>query len=112
MCHTDPNRRMKIKPRAAYFLVLCLISSSTALRSAAEDSTHFPEPQFLSFDELTALSKTAEPQGALGERLQKLLTTPFVRNDEPMSGVQPHRPSAEGLGPIVRAGFWNIERGL
>ncbi len=92
--------------------MLCLIGSATAPRGAADDSTQFPEPQFLSFDELTALSKIAEPQGTLGERLQQLLTTPFVRNDAAVSGVQPHRPSTERLGPIIRVGFWNIERGL
>jgi hypothetical protein len=93
------------------FLLLYLMSGAAALCSGAQRPTaKFPAPEFLSFDELIALSKTAQPQGALGERLRQLLTTPFVRNDASTSGVLPHRPSTEGLGPLIRAGFWNIER--
>ena len=27
-------------------------------------------------------------------------------------GGQPHRPSVEGIGPVLRVASWNIERGL
>jgi endonuclease/exonuclease/phosphatase family metal-dependent hydrolase len=70
------------------------------------------EPDFLSFDELTALSTTAAPQGKLSERLHHLLSTPIVENAASAKGIQPHRPNEGTLGPIVRAAFWNIERGL
>lgn len=67
-------------------------------------------PALLSFAELQELATTAEPKGALAEKLNRLLTTPFLGN-APMNDL-PHRPVVEGLGPIVRAGFWNIERAL
>lgn len=70
------------------------------------------EPDFLSFDELTALSTTAKPEGKLAERLHALLSTPTVDNSASAKGIKPHRPSEGTLGPIVRAAFWNIERGL
>jgi len=66
-------------------------------------------PEFLSFDELTELSRTADPKGPAGQKLNRLLTTPFVENG---SKEMPHRPTEDGVGPIVRTAFWNIERGL
>jgi endonuclease/exonuclease/phosphatase family metal-dependent hydrolase len=70
------------------------------------------DPAVLSFDDLVTLSSTAKPTGRLGARLDGLLTTPFVRNDASAAGIAPHRPSVERLGPVVRVGLWNIERGL
>src|SRR2546430_7307849 len=69
------------------------------------------EPNFLSFEELTVLSTTASPQGKLSERLHHLLSTPIVENGASAKGIRPHRPNEGTLGPIVRAAFWNIERG-
>jgi endonuclease/exonuclease/phosphatase family metal-dependent hydrolase len=103
---------MKLNSIATWFLAFCFICGASASPAAPDPTTEFPAPEFLSFDNLIALSKTAEPQRALGERLRQLLTTPFVRNDASLSGAVPHRPSAEELGPLIRAGFWNIERGL
>jgi endonuclease/exonuclease/phosphatase family metal-dependent hydrolase len=70
------------------------------------------DPKLLSFDDLVTLSSTAKPEGLLGTRLDSLLTTPLVHNDASVAGVAPHRPSVENLGPVLRVGFWNIERGL
>jgi endonuclease/exonuclease/phosphatase family metal-dependent hydrolase len=70
------------------------------------------DPQLLSFDELVALSATPKPEGQLGARLDGLLNTPFVNNDASAAGVEPHRPSVEKLGPVLRVASWNIERGL
>ncbi len=30
----------------------------------------------------------------------------------PADDIQPHRPNVNGLGPVLRVGLWNIERGL
>jgi endonuclease/exonuclease/phosphatase family metal-dependent hydrolase len=69
-------------------------------------------PDLLSFDELVALSETDHPAAPVAEKLDKLLRTPFVSNEAAMAGVQPHRPSVDAIGPVVRIASWNIERGL
>jgi endonuclease/exonuclease/phosphatase family metal-dependent hydrolase len=95
-------------------LVVCLCASL----DFAQEKTKQPQeaqsedPELLSFDELVALSSTAKPEEPLASRLATLLTTPFVHNDASASGAQPHRPTVENLGPVLRAGLWNIERGL
>jgi endonuclease/exonuclease/phosphatase family metal-dependent hydrolase len=66
-------------------------------------------PRFLSFNELENLATAAHPESALAERLNEILTTPFVATS---ADVSPHRPSVSGLGTIVRAASWNIERGV
>ncbi len=69
-------------------------------------------PEFLSFDELKELAITAEPRGMLAEKLDELLNTPLIGTNTSANHDRPHRPATEGLGPVVRAAFWNIERGL
>ena len=69
-------------------------------------------PDLLSFDELAVLASTAKPQGTLAARLNALLNTPFVHSETGTAGIQPHRPNVGGLGIVLRAGLWNIERGL
>jgi len=66
----------------------------------------------LSFAELVTLSSTAKPEGRLATKLESLLATPSVHNDATAEGAQPRRPAVEGLGPVLRVGLWNIERGL
>lgn len=68
-------------------------------------------PEALAFDELVKLSSVARPTGELGERLVRLLSTPFVSNEASYRGVKPKRPSGGSLGPYLRAAMWNIERG-
>jgi endonuclease/exonuclease/phosphatase family metal-dependent hydrolase len=69
-------------------------------------------PELLSFDELKELATADKPNGALSEKLTGLLTTPFIGQDAIATIAQPHRPALEGLGLIIRAASWNIERGL
>jgi endonuclease/exonuclease/phosphatase family metal-dependent hydrolase len=100
-------------------LALGLLLSTSVLGARAQqpsarstDSVRPEDPQLLSFDELVTLSSTAKPGGQLGARLYNLLTTPFVNNDAADAGVEPHRPSVDKLGPVLRVASWNIERGL
>ena len=92
-----------------------LVLSSTMQAQDAEPHRSGPrtfrDSELLSFDELVTLSSTAKPEGSLATRLDALLTSPFVHND--VSGnVQPRHPIVNGLGPVLRLGLWNIERGL
>ncbi|MFY9793740.1 MAG: endonuclease/exonuclease/phosphatase family protein, partial [Candidatus Sulfotelmatobacter sp.] len=69
-------------------------------------------PYLLSFEDLVVLASTPKPEGALAERLNALLNTPFVKTERTPTDIQPYRPTVTGLGPILRVGQWNIERGL
>lgn len=108
------NQKFAHKAEAQLIAVALLLSYGTA--AAAPPQRDFQAqssaPEFLSFDELVALSRTADPTGTLGDRLQRLLTTPFVRNEAGATDIKPHRPVVDGLGPIIRVGAWNLERGL
>ncbi|MBM3774398.1 MAG: hypothetical protein FJW37_04465 [Acidobacteria bacterium] len=77
-----------------------LLAASTLLR---QDGRHD-----LSFGELLELSRSAEPSGSLQRRLDQVLNTPVVAHG---SGVRPRRPVVDGVGPVLRAASWNIERG-
>lgn len=69
------------------------------------------QPEPLAFAELRALSDEPVPAGDLGARLQRLLTTPVIDNTAALAGTTPARPPWKGLGPLLRAAMWNIERG-
>ena len=69
-------------------------------------------PELLNFDELVVLSDTNNPPEPLAQKLNSLLRTPFLSNEAGAAGVQPHQPSVEGLGPVLRVASWNIARGL
>jgi endonuclease/exonuclease/phosphatase family metal-dependent hydrolase len=99
---------------AALALILCISAfPARAQEHGVQPHEALPEdPGLLSFDDLVTLSSTAKPDGQLAARLRNLLTTPFVHNDTTAAGVEPHRPEVANLGPVVRVGFWNIERGL
>ncbi len=93
-------------------VVLVLICAVPTLAAQAVHPAEASAPEVLSFEQLNTLSKTAKPEGALGERLNKILTTPVIQNIADTASTQPHRPVVKGLGPSLRVGFWNIERGL
>ncbi len=92
---------------AAAFLVVPAFSQSVS--TASEQASG---PRFLSFDELTQVARVAEPKGVLAEKLNEILTTPFIGNDAGVNSAGPHRPAVQGLGVVLRAVSWNIERGL
>jgi len=68
-------------------------------------------PELLGFEDLVVLADTQWPKGELAERCRKLLSTPLLSNQAYYRGAKPRRPVREGLGPVLRAAMWNIERG-
>jgi endonuclease/exonuclease/phosphatase family metal-dependent hydrolase len=114
--------RKKVLTKAALLCTLALWSAFSPLEVAAQNSPanvnadSAPEqsqnPDLLSFDELVKLAATAKPEGELGARLNSLLNTPFVYRETGSANITPHRPTVSGLGPVLRVGLWNIERGL
>ena len=66
-------------------------------------------PVTLHFDELVALSRNEALDPALENKLNVVLSSTTVENN---GADPPHRPSVEGLGPVVRVAAWNIDHGL
>jgi endonuclease/exonuclease/phosphatase family metal-dependent hydrolase len=58
------------------------------------------------------LSVTDRPPESVAGKLERLLRTPILSNEAAVAGTRPHRPSLDGIGPVLRVAFWNIERGL
>ena len=97
-------RRYLALPLCAVAILPCLV--------AAQELASATAPELLNFDELITLSDTDQPASPLKEKLDHLLTTPFLSNQAASLPARPHRPSVNGLGPILRVACWNIERGL
>ncbi|MBI2996736.1 MAG: hypothetical protein HYY52_08555 [Candidatus Melainabacteria bacterium] len=64
---------------------------------------------FLSYDDLTELSKTLKPAGLLKEKLEKQLTTPVIQ--QPLN-LQTSFLTDLRFGEFFRVASWNIERGF
>lgn len=92
-----------------FYLFLCLIVFP--LSATDPRIVHRAAPPLLSFGELLELAGDPEPSGPLGVKFRTLLYTPFISNGAYYAGAQPHRPVRPGLGPLLRACLWNIERG-
>ncbi len=69
-------------------------------------------PELLTYDELVQLYEQEIPSAPLREKLNRLLTTPFINNEASNLGVKPLKPYSPKLGRFLRVVFWNIERGL
>jgi endonuclease/exonuclease/phosphatase family metal-dependent hydrolase len=103
--------RMTVRQIIFVLAVLCLAARAEAQDGSPSNSeANEHAPALLSFEELVALSGSPKPDGVLGERLDALLSTPFVNTEAAV--IPPHRPIVENLGPVLRMGLWNIERGL
>lgn len=69
-------------------------------------------PELLTYPELVQLYQQATPPAGLQNKLQSLLSTPFVSNAASARGVKPLLPMISKLGSSLRVVEWNIERGL
>jgi len=92
--------------------ILGLCFAILSLFPAKPQPVRAPAPEVLTFDELVTLSEADQPASPLQEKLDRLLTTPFLNNDASAMGAGPHRPAVDGIGPVLRVANWNIERGL
>jgi endonuclease/exonuclease/phosphatase family metal-dependent hydrolase len=101
--------------RASYIVAAFSLLGFSAFHcgfAAQSDFVRFSKPEFLTFDELVELEKNDPPSPALAEKLEHLVTTPFLSNESYFDGAKPKRPSSPKLGPFLRAICWNIERGI
>ncbi len=110
----NPSRRRTL---ARVMLVLFTIAATTTAKTPKPPSTAQMQvtagvPQLLTFDELVELYAQDIPAAPLQQKLDALLTTPFVDNSMSNRGGLPIRPFVAGLGPSLRIVQWNIERGI
>ncbi len=104
------NRPMRMTSSVLWICFFFLPGQKAFPQNSLPVSAEPSGPALLSFDELQELATTAELKGAVAEKLNRLLTAPFLGSAS--VSHRPRRPVVEGLGPIVRASLWNIERGL
>ena len=93
-------------------MILILCSRASAQTDHGADYTRSSQPPLLNYGELVTLSKQETVDPALADKLNTLLTTPFVNNEAYFTGTRPLRPDVKGMGPGLRLVQWNIERGL
>ena len=93
--------------RWTFCLVSLLVSCKSELRAQPP-----ADPQLLTYDEIVQLYQQADPPPPLRDKLKKLLTTPFVRNNASDAGRTPLKPNSAEMGSFLRVVQWNIERGL
>lgn len=72
----------------------------------------FSGPEYLTYEELVHLSSHPQPGGVLGEKVRKILNTPFISNEAYFRGAKPRKPIDPKLGPILRVAQWNIEKSM
>jgi endonuclease/exonuclease/phosphatase family metal-dependent hydrolase len=92
----------------ALLLCLWLACLPGSIKAQARPET----PQLFTYEELVQLYEQANPPANLNEKLNLLLTTPFVSNAATAKGVRPLLPASPKLGKVLRVVEWNIERGL
>jgi endonuclease/exonuclease/phosphatase family metal-dependent hydrolase len=88
------------------FLMLS-IASSYATNTRGQQP-----PPLLTFNELVALYESDTPAPDLSNKLNRLLTTPFVSNAAGTRGPRSVKTTSGSQGPYIRFATWNIERGL
>jgi endonuclease/exonuclease/phosphatase family metal-dependent hydrolase len=82
-------------------------------RALADDanSSRIHGPRILSFNDLVTLASVDPPPEEIAQKLDQLLSIPFVSNEAAMRHSQPKAPNMLGLGPVLRIAEWNINRG-
>src|SRR5436309_8323867 len=102
---------MFLRVKAGFFAaVLMAVASACAAPLARAQSPH--DPALFTFDELVQLYRQDPLPPALAEKLQRLQTTPVVRNEAASRRIKPVNPEVPGLGRCLRIVSWNIERGI
>jgi endonuclease/exonuclease/phosphatase family metal-dependent hydrolase len=77
----------------------------------ANPSVFIHQPELLSFDDLVTLAAVDPPPEPIAQKLDQLLSTPFISNEAAERHIQPKAPTMQELGPVLRVAEWNINRG-
>ncbi len=99
------NLYINLPTRIALFLMMFLWLFSSA-------NAQTPGSELFTYDELTNLYENNGLPPNLQNKLDKLLTTPFVKNDYQNSAAPVFSQSPALGGEFLRVAEWNIERGL
>lgn len=91
---------------------LLLFASFASLLIPVVAGAQQQAPELFTYDELVQLYEQETPPAALRDKLNRLLTTPFVSNAASARGVRPLLPRTAKLGTFLRVVEWNIERGV
>jgi endonuclease/exonuclease/phosphatase family metal-dependent hydrolase len=91
---------------------ILLLLGALALSLHAEQYIRYQQPPLLNWDELREIGEKEPMPRPLSDKVDKLITTPFVSNEAWYDGAKPIRPDLRLLGPGLRVLLWNIERGL
>jgi endonuclease/exonuclease/phosphatase family metal-dependent hydrolase len=83
-----------------------------AQQNQTDSYTRSSAPEILTYKDCVELLRIDPPAGELAEKLHQLVTTPFISNEAYYSGVRPPERIRPELGPYLRIGVWNIERGM
>jgi endonuclease/exonuclease/phosphatase family metal-dependent hydrolase len=104
---------MFLRLSLAYFFVstLPLMTAATDPATVFSPPTGVQGPATLDFEELITLASVDPLAGSLSNKLDRLLTTPFISNEASGGNSAPKAPQIPGLGPILRLAEWNINRG-
>lgn len=89
-----------------------LIIRSSAKGSSEIKITRKSGPKLLSFKELVSLAENPKPVGKLAEKYEKLLTTPFINNEQYFRSGMPATNVHPSLGPSLRISTWNVEKSV
>jgi len=90
------------------FLALIMVSSFSVRTRGQQPQA----PPLLTFTELVALYENDTPAPDLANKLNRLLTTPFVSNSAGTRATRAVKTTSGSTGPYIRLATWNIERGL
>ncbi|MDC0088107.1 endonuclease/exonuclease/phosphatase family protein [Akkermansiaceae bacterium] len=69
-------------------------------------------PDLLTYNELRSLAENPIPTGALADKYNKLLTTPFIDNSAYFRSGMPEASIHPTLGKSLRVSTWNIEKSI
>jgi endonuclease/exonuclease/phosphatase family metal-dependent hydrolase len=105
------SRHAATAVRQVFFLAVVFNISLAAQNSPRADSPESSQPALLNYQELVTLYDNEKVDPTLTQKLDTLLTTPFVNNEASRTGAKPLRPDLKGVGPSLRLVQWNIERG-
>lgn len=75
------------------------------------DLIRFEAPPLLSFDELVSAAAADPPPARLQQKLDTLLSQPFISNEATLGGMKPKAHANAGMGRTIRVVEWNINRG-
>jgi endonuclease/exonuclease/phosphatase family metal-dependent hydrolase len=96
-----PNSRTCRLPKKLLATFLLCISIHTAQATT-----------LLTYEELVELYERENASEHLQLKMERLLSTPIINNEQSEQGVRPLKPNSAVIGRYLRIAQWNIERGL